>query len=135
MSNEENATASTLLASLALIAILAGEWMTRPRHLDLPASILAAVVIYVIVAGAPQMLIFGAAASCSRQGYVPPAGWWTVAYVVFLMQFVAGATFIIGAIAGQEALSFLAAAVLTVAALVALASGLAASTVAYKPGT
>jgi hypothetical protein len=109
--------------------------MTRPRHLDLPASILAAVVIYVIVAGAPQMLIFGAAASCSRQGYVPPAGWWTVAYVVFLMQFVAGATFIIGAIAGQEALSFLAAAVLTVAALVALASGLAASRVAYKPGT
>jgi len=134
MISRENATISICLACLALITILAGQWVTRPADMDLLGSVVAAVVIYIIVAGAPQVLLFAAAVCCTKRGYIPPSGWWAVAYLVFGMQVAAGATFIAGGILRDERWIPLAAAVLILAALLAVASGLAASRVAYREG-
>jgi len=132
MISKQNASISAPLACLAVVAILSGLWMTRPADMDLWGSIVAVAVIYIIVAGAPQVLIFAAALSSVRRGRVPASGWWTTAYVVFLLQFGAGATLVAGASASEERLFTVAAALLVVAALVAVASGLAVSRVPYK---
>ena len=132
MISKQNASISALLACLALVAILSGLWMTRPADMDLWGSIVAVAVIYIIVAGGPQVLIFAAALSPVRRGRVPVSAWWTTAYLVFLLQFGAGAILVAGASASEERLFTVAAAVLVVAALVAVASGLAVSRVACK---
>lgn len=131
MISRENATVSASLACLALIAMLLGQWMTRPAHMGLLGSMVAVIVICVIVAGSPQVLIFGAALSCAKQGRMPASGWWTAVYLVFVMQFGAGVTFIAGSILGEDRLLPVAAAVLVAAALVAVASGLVASRLAH----
>jgi hypothetical protein len=132
MISKQNASISALVACLALVAILSGLWMTRPADMDLWGSIVAVAVIYIIVAGAPQIFIFAAAVSSMRRGRVPASGWWTTAYLVFLLQFGAGATLVAGVTVSEERLFTVAAAVLVVAALVAVASGLVVSRVAYK---
>lgn len=132
MISKQNASVSVFLACLALVAILSGMWMTRPADMDLWGSIVAVAVIYTIVAGGPQVFIFAAAASAVRQGRVPASGWCAAAYLVFLLQFGAGAILVAGASASEERLFTVSAAVLVVAALVAVASGLAVSRVAYK---
>lgn len=129
MISRENALISTTLACLALTAIFVGQWMTRPMQMGPLGSVVALIVIYAIVAGVPQMLIFAAAVSCSKEGHTPPATWWAITYLVFAMQFGAGASLIAGALVGDERLLSLAAVVLMIAALVAVASGLAASRV------
>lgn len=134
MINTGNAIISTFLACLALVATVCGQWMTRPANMDLGGSVVAVGVISAIVAGGPQLLIFAAAVSCTRQGRRPAPGWWTTAHAVFVLQFGAGAAFITGAIGGEEGLFSTAAALLVVAALVAVASGLVASRVAHNQG-
>jgi hypothetical protein len=132
MISKENVTACAFLVCLALAAVLAGEWMTRPADMDLRGSIVAVVVIYIILAGAPQIFIFAAAVSSTRQGRVPGSWWWSAAYLVFVLQFGAGATLVVGASTGEEGLFTVAAWLLVVAALVAVASGLVASRVGHK---
>jgi hypothetical protein len=132
MISRENATISTILVCLALIAMLVGQLMTRPADMGVLGSLVAAIVIYAIMAGAPQAVIFVAAVSCSRQGQRPPSGWWTTAHLIFVMQFGAGAALIAGAILREDRLLSAAAMVLVVAALTAVVSGLAASKVAYR---
>jgi hypothetical protein len=126
-----NVIISASLACLALLAIASGQWMTRPPNMDLWGSVVAVGVICAIVAGGPQLLVFAAAFSSIRQGRRPPSAWWTVAYLVFMLQFGAGAAFIVGAIAGEAGLFSTAAAILLVAALVAVASALVVSMVAH----
>ena len=132
MTSKANAIVSILLACLALVAIASGLWMTRPANMDLSDSVVAVGVISAIVAGGPQLLIFAAAVSCARQGNRPGSRWWTTACAVFVLQFVAGAAFIAGAISGEEGFFSSAAAILVVAVLVAVASGLVASKVAHS---
>lgn len=131
MISKENAGICAFLTCLALVAIVSGEWMTRPVAMDLWGSIVAVAVIYIIFAGGPQILIFAAALSSTRQGRLPASWWWNAAYLVFLLQFGAGATLVVGASVSEERLSTVAAAVLVVAGLVAVASALAVSRVAY----
>jgi ABC-type multidrug transport system permease subunit len=121
------ATVSTILVCLAVIAMLTGQWMTRPADMGPLGSLVAAIVIYTIMAGAPQAVIFAAAISCARQGHTPPSRWWTTAHLSFVMQFGAGTALIAGAILGEERLLSVAAMVLVVAALTAIGNGLAAS--------
>ena len=132
MISKENASACAFLACLALATVLTGEWMTRPVDVDLRGSIVAVVVIYIILAGVPQILIFAAAVSSTRQGRVPGSWWWSAAYLVFVLQCGAGATLVVGAGMGEEGLFTVAAGVLVVAALVAVASGLVVSRVGHK---
>lgn len=132
MISKENATISIILVCLALIAMLVGQWMTRPADMGPLGSIVAAMVIYAIMAGAPQAVIFVAALSCTKQGHTPPSGWWTTAHLIFVMQFAAGAALIAGAILREDRLLSAAAMVLVVAALTAVVSGLAASKVACR---
>ena len=132
MISKQNGSISAFLACLALVAILSGLWMTRPADMDLWGSIVPVAVIYFIVAGGPQIFIFAAVVSSMRQGRLPGSTWWTAAYVVFVLQFGAGATLVAGASASEERLFTVAAAVLVVAAMVAVASGLVVSRVAYK---
>lgn len=134
MISKENATISAFLACVALVAIVSGQWMTRPVHMDLWGSVVAVVVIYIIVAGGPQILIFAAALSCARQGRVPASGWWNAAYLALALQVAAGASFIAGSILGEERLFSVAAAMLVVAAMIAVASGLLASRIACHQG-
>nr|NIN70092.1 hypothetical protein [Anaerolineae bacterium]NIO00260.1 hypothetical protein [Anaerolineae bacterium]NIQ83039.1 hypothetical protein [Anaerolineae bacterium] len=94
MISKENVTACAFLACLALATMLTGEWMTRPADMDLRGSVVAVVVIYIILAGAPQILIFAAAVSSTRQGRVPGSWWWSTAYLVFVLQCGAGATLV-----------------------------------------
>jgi hypothetical protein len=130
MTSKGSAIISALLACLALVALASGQWITRPASLDLWGSVLAVGVICAIVAGGPQVLIFVAAVSCTREGRIPASGWWTTAYAVFVLQFGAGAAFVVGAIVGEEILFSTAAAILAIAALVAVASALVVSRVA-----
>jgi hypothetical protein len=102
--------------------------------MDLWGSVVAVAVIYAIVVGAPQILMFAAALSCTKQGRTPASEWWTAAYLVFVLQVGAGASFIAGSILGEERLFSVAAAILVVAAMIAVASGLLASRVAYHQG-
>lgn len=132
MTSKANAVISVILACLALVTIASGQWMTRPANLDLWGSVAAVAAVCAIVAGGPQVLIFAAAMSCTRQGRMPASGWWTTAYGVFVLQFGAGAAFVAGALGGEEAMFSAAAAILVVAALIAVAIGLVASRVAHN---
>ncbi len=130
MISRENAVVCAVLACLALTTVLAGQWMTRPTSMDLLGTMIAAVVIYIIVAGAPQIFVFASAMSCIRGGKALSSRWWSLAYLVFAMQFGAGAIFLAGAILGEDSVMSLAATVLVIAALIGIGAGLTASRVA-----
>jgi hypothetical protein len=132
MMGRGNGAISALLVCLALIALFTGEWMTRPAHLGVGGFIVAATVIYLLVAGAPQGLLFWAALSCARQGCIPTARWWKTAFAILVMHFVAGASLIAAAITGEDGLLSLAAAILVLAALLAVASAFAAPRLASR---
>jgi hypothetical protein len=132
MTGRENGTVSGFLVCLALIALLAGEWMTRPAQLGVGGFIVAATVIYVLVAGAPQILLFWAALFCTRPGIVPSSGWWKTAFAILAMHFVAGASLVTAAITGEEGLLSFAALLLVLAGLLAVATALAVPRLASK---
>ncbi len=132
MINKENASIPVFLACLALVAVVSGLWATRPAAMDLWVSLSGVVVIYSIVAGAPQILIFASAVSSARQGLVLAAGWWAVANLVFALQVGAGAMLLGGALIGEGRLLTAAAAVLLVAALAAVADALGVSRVGWQ---
>jgi hypothetical protein len=129
---KENANVSVLLACLALLAVVSGLWATRPVAMDLWVSLSGVVVIYSIVAGAPQILILAAAVSSARQGLVLAAKWWAVANLVSVLQVGAGAMFLAGALISERRLVAAAAAVLVVAASAAVAGALGASRVGWQ---
>ena len=132
MIGRENGAISAFLVCLALIALLTGEWMTRPAHLGVWGFIVAATAIYLLVAGAPQVLLFWAALSCARRGCIPSAAWWKTAFAILVMHFVAGASLVMGAITGEEGLFSLAAVTLVLAVLLAVAAALAAPRLASR---
>jgi hypothetical protein len=133
ISKEHFSNSAVLLAGIALVALMSGLWMTRPVNMDHRESIVAAAVIYVIVAGAPQLLVFAAAISSARRGWSPSSAWWIVADAVPLLQLGAGATFAGAAIANEERLLAVGVAALVAAAFVAVASSIFICRVGYEP--
>jgi hypothetical protein len=133
ISKEHFSNSALPLAGIALVAVFSGLWMTRPVNMDHQESIVAAAVIYVIVAGAPQFLVFAAAVSSARRGWSPSSAWRIVADVVPLLQLGAGATFAAAAILDEERLLALGVAALVAAAFVAVASSILISRVGYEP--
>jgi hypothetical protein len=133
ISKEHFSNSALPLAGIALVAVFSGLWMTRPVNMDHQESIVAAAVIYVIVAGAPQFLVFAAAVSSARRGWSPSSAWRIVADVVPLLQLGAGATFAAAAILDEERLLGLGVAALVAAAFVAVASSILISRVGYEP--
>jgi uncharacterized membrane protein YhaH (DUF805 family) len=132
ISKEKPSSSAIVLACAALLAVLAGLWVTRPANMDQRESIVATVVIYVIAAGAPLVLVFAAAITSARQGCRPSSGWWILADLVPILQLGAGATFVAGAIVHEERLAVPAVGALVAAAFLAVASGILVSRVSYE---